>query len=97
MPVIDDVRQIIANTLKIPVEQLAPDTRLDDIGAASLDIMEIVFELEEKYGITIPIGANEGSRLKRNGDQAGAEKLEFGTVAEVAAAVKALVDAKSAS
>ena len=61
MAIVDEVRQIIAQTLKVPIEQLTPDTRLDDIGAASLDVIEIVFELEEKFGISIPFNPDEGS------------------------------------
>ena len=91
MEIVDEVRQIIAKTLKIPVDNLKPDSRLDDIGAESLDVIEIVFELEEKFGISIPFQANEAAK---GGEQG---KLPFATIDDVAKAVKQLVDAKAAS
>ena len=94
MDIIDEVRQVISTTLKIPIDQLTPQTRLDDIGAASLDVLEIVFELEEKFGISIPFKADDGARRKSKGNAA---ELEFRTIGEVANAVKALIDAKTPS
>jgi acyl carrier protein len=97
MEIIDEVRQVIAKTLKMPVEQLTADTRLEDIGAESLDVIEIVFELEEKFGISIPFQANEGARMRPQGDKVEAAQMDFKTIGDVAKAVKALVDAKAAS
>jgi acyl carrier protein len=91
MEIVDEVRQIIAKTLKIPVDDLKPDSRLDDIGAESLDVIEIVFELEEKFGISIPFQANEAGKTGET------SKLPFATIADVATAVKQLVDAKAAT
>jgi acyl carrier protein len=95
--VTDDVRQIIAKTLKLPVEKLTVDTKLDEIGAESLDIIEIVFELEEKFGISIPFQANEGARMREQGDKVEAPRTEFRTIGDVAKAVQGLVDAKGGS
>jgi acyl carrier protein len=89
MEIIDEVRQLIAKSLKIPVEKLTAETRLDEIGAESLDVIEIVFELEEKFGISIPFQANQPS-----GDQPQ-QDLPFTTIGDVAKAVKELVDAKA--
>jgi acyl carrier protein len=97
MDITDDVRQVIAKTLKIPVEKLTADTKLDEIGAESLDVIEMVFELEEKFGISIPFQANEGARMRPQGDKVEAPRMEFRTIGDVAKAVQALVDAKAAS
>ena len=67
MAIIDDVRSIIAKSLNIPVEQLTPDKRLDELGAESLDVIEIVFALEEKYDIAIPLQANDATRVSASG------------------------------
>lgn len=91
MSTLDEVRQVIAKALKVPVEQVTPDARLDDIGAESLDVLEIVFELEERFGISIPFQANEA------GKAAGGAKLPFDTIADVAKAVQQLIDAKAPS
>lgn len=95
MAVIDDVRSIIAQSLKIPVERLTPDTRLEDLGAQSLDVIEIVFGLEEKFDISIPFKANEGTRLTMTDESGGDQEFEFTTVGDVAEVVQKLVDAKA--
>ncbi|HEY7299947.1 MAG TPA: acyl carrier protein [Xanthobacteraceae bacterium] len=97
MEIVDEVRQVIAKTLKIPPDQLAPDTRLEDIGAESLDVIEIVFELEEKFGITIPYQTFDGTRTQPQGSELELGKLELNTIGQVANAVKVLVEAKAAS
>jgi acyl carrier protein len=95
MEIVDQVRQIIAKTLKVPLEQLTPDTRLDDIGAESLDVIEIIFELEENFGISIPFNPDEAARPgAREPDEAN--DVAFQTIGQVATAVKGLVDAKRA-
>jgi acyl carrier protein len=102
LAIIDDVRSIIAQSLKIPVEKLAPETRLEELGAESLDVIEIVFALEEKYDIAIPLRADEATRLTKSGDgsQAKAEPgsgqdVPFSTVGDVAEIVEKLVAAKA--
>lgn len=93
MAVIDDVRSIIAKSLNIPVERLTPESRLDELGAESLDVIEIVFGLEEKFDITIPLKADDASRLATSGNS-GAPEMPFSTVGDVADIVQKLVAAK---
>lgn len=77
---------IIASKISPPPAQpLRPEDKLNDIGIASLDVVEIIFELEERFDIEIPFNAN----------QASADA--FGTVGEVIAAVEGLVASKTAS
>ena len=71
LAIIDDVRSIIAKSLNIPVDQLTPDKRLDELGAESLDVIEIVFALEEKYDIAIPLQANDATRVSASGKTDG--------------------------
>jgi acyl carrier protein len=101
LAIIDDVRSIIAKSLNIPVETLTPEKRLDELGAESLDVIEIVFALEEKYDIAIPLQANDATRVSASGkpeeksaDAAGNE-LPFTTVGDVAEMVEKLVAAKA--
>jgi len=93
--IIDDVRAIVAKSLNIPVEQLTPQTRLDELGAESLDVIEIVFGLEEKFDITIPLKAEDASRLA-TADKSGGQDMPFSTVGDVAEMVEKLVAAKTA-
>lgn len=51
----DKVLNIICDRLGVTRDRLKPDTRfVDDLGADSLDIVEIVMELEEEFEVTIP-------------------------------------------
>lgn len=52
-PVSDKVMEIFADNLGIDRDQLDSSTFIKDIGADSLDIVELVMELEEEFGITI--------------------------------------------
>ena len=104
LAIIDDVRSIIAKSLNIPVETLTPEKRLDELGAESLDVIEIVFALEEKYDIAIPLQANDATRVSASGkpeeksaDAAGGNELPFATVGDVAEMVEKLVAAKEAA
>lgn len=48
------VKQIIAEVLKVDVREISKDTTLVlDLGADSLDIMRILMNIEEKFGIVI--------------------------------------------
>jgi acyl carrier protein len=92
--IIDDVRSIIAKSLNISADQLTPETHLDELGAESLDVIEIVFALEEKFDITIPLKADEATRLTTS-DKNGGQDVPFSTVGDVAEIVEKLVAAKT--
>ena len=89
--IIDDVRAIVAKSLKIPIERLTPATRLEELGAESLDVIEIVFGLEQKFDISIPFMADEGARAKT----ANVAQVEFATIGDLANVVKKLIEAKA--
>jgi acyl carrier protein len=93
-PIIDDVRSIIAKSLNISADQLTPETHLDELGAESLDVIEIVFALEEKFDIIIPMKADEATRLTTS-EQSGGQDIPFSTVGDVAEIVGKLVAAKT--
>jgi len=51
----DDVKQIIIEQLGVKAEEVTPDASfIDDLGADSLDTVELVMALEEKFEIEIP-------------------------------------------
>lgn len=83
MTIGDDVRLVISKVMKIPLEGLTDDTKLEELGAESLDVIEMAFELEEKFDIAISLSPKLEGRL-------------FTTVDDVAQEVKKLVDAKAA-
>ena len=92
----DEVMQIISKQLKIPLERLTPDTALRDLGVESLDLIEIIFALEEKFDISIPYNANEVAAAGKGEFSAvGLGKLE--TITQISAAVKGLMVAKTSA
>lgn len=51
---IDKVKQLIASQLNKPVEKIDEKSRLvEDLGADSLDVMEMLMKLEDEFGISI--------------------------------------------
>jgi acyl carrier protein len=51
----DRVIEIVCENLGVSKEQVSRSTNfIEDIGADSLDIVELVMELEEEFEITIP-------------------------------------------
>ena len=54
MSVFDKVKEIIVKELKVDAEKVTEDARLkDDLGADSLDAVEIVMDIEDAFGIEI--------------------------------------------
>ncbi len=80
--VASDVIAIIAKKAPEPHEPIALTDSLEDIGIESIDALEMVFDLEEKFGIQIPYNANSTGQ-------------EFATVGDVVKAIEGLVGQKS--
>ncbi len=63
MDINDKVEGLIAEQLGVERERVAPDSNLiDDLGADSLDVVELAMEVEDEFRIDIPDG--EESDLK---------------------------------
>ena len=63
----DRVKEIIAKELEVGVQQLAPEAKfIEDLGADSLDIVELVMALEEEFGLDIP--DEDAEKMKPVGD-----------------------------
>ena len=55
MAVADKVKSIIVEQLGVDEEEVTPDASfVDDLGADSLDTVELVMAFEEEFGIEIP-------------------------------------------
>lgn len=51
----EKLKQIIAEVLNVDAEEITMDTTfIDDLGADSLDIFQIIMGLEEEFDIEIP-------------------------------------------
>ena len=63
----DRVRDIICEHLSAKREQLTPEAKfIEDLGADSLDTVELVMALEEEFGIKVP--DEEAEKLASVGD-----------------------------
>lgn len=51
----EKIRQIIAGVLSVDPMEITPDTTIvDDLCADSLDVFQMVLELEEQFAIELP-------------------------------------------
>ena len=56
----EKLQEVIAKTLQLDPEQVTPDKSFeDDLGADSLDRVEIIMQMEDILGIEIPDDAAE--------------------------------------
>jgi acyl carrier protein len=63
----DKVRQIIADQLGVKKEEVTDNAKfVDDLGADSLDTVELVMALEEEFGVEIP--DEDAEKLSTVGD-----------------------------
>jgi acyl carrier protein len=63
----DRVKEIIAKELEVGVQQLTPEAKfIEDLGADSLDIVELVMALEEEFSLDIP--DEDAEKMKTVGD-----------------------------
>jgi acyl carrier protein len=78
-----DVIAIIAKKKRTDKPTVELSDRLEDLGLESLDAVEMIFDLEEKFDVQIPYNANTNN-----------PRTEYDTVGDVVAAVKKLVAQK---
>ena len=81
MSQIDDILDIVAEKAMVDRAKLVPEAKLSDLNISSLDMVEIVFALEDKLGIEMPFNANTNAQ-------------EFQTLGDVIAVVQKQLAAK---
>jgi len=55
MRLFEEIQEIICEQLKVRPDEVVPETSfIDDLGADSLDSIELVMSLEDKFNIEIP-------------------------------------------
>jgi len=79
-----DIYDIIAEKSAVDRSKLQSDAKLEDLEIESLDVVEIIFAVEEKFDIHVPYNAND-------------QELEFETIGDVVSAVQKLIDEEGAS
>lgn len=48
------LRDALSQRMNIEPERVKPETLLTELGVDSLMLLELIFELEEKLGVTVP-------------------------------------------
>jgi len=81
--VASDVIEIITKKKRVDKPTVERTDRLEDLGLESLDAVEMIFDIEEKFDISIPYNANTNN-----------PRTEFETVDDVVKAIEKLVAEK---
>ncbi|NBX74274.1 MAG: acyl carrier protein [Alphaproteobacteria bacterium] len=83
-PNVEKILDIVAAKAMVPRENLKLDAKLTELNISSLDVVEIVFALEDHFKIELPFNAN-------------AQNAEFETLGQVVALVENQIAAKNAA
>jgi len=64
------VREHLSEELEVPIERISETTRFrEDLDADSLDLYELVMELEDNYGVKV--SEEQAARIETVGDAVG--------------------------
>ena len=74
----NDIFELIAEKALVEREKVVSGASLQELEIESLDVVEIIFAIEEKFDIHVPFNAND-------------QDLEFDTVGDVVKAVENLI------
>jgi acyl carrier protein len=72
----EKVKESVVEALGVDDDEVTPDAVLfDDLGAESLDLLDIVFRLEKEFSIKIPRGGIQADALSAEGENLKEEDL----------------------
>ena len=55
MALLEDIKEVVVEQLSVSADEVKEDAKfVEDLGADSLDVVELVMALEEKFDIEIP-------------------------------------------
>jgi len=77
-----DIFEIIAEKAAVARDKITGSASLQELEIESLDVVEIIFAIEEKFDIHVPFNAND-------------QELEFTTIDDVVKAVENLISKSS--
>ena len=85
MSVKNKVIEIIAEQAVLDVEDVKPDSTLEDLGIDSLGLVESIFAIEEAFDIQVPFNANSPEE----------SEFDISSVKSIVTAVEGLVAQQS--
>lgn len=56
--IFEEIKKVICEQLEVEPEEVTMDTTFEELGADSLDLFQVVIEIEEKYGIELEEAEN---------------------------------------
>lgn len=72
----EKVKESVVEALGVDEEEVTPTAVLfDDLGAESLDLLDIVFRLEKEFGVKIPRGGIQADTMSAEGENLKEEDL----------------------
>jgi acyl carrier protein len=88
----ETVAKVINETSDIPLDDIKPEVHaIDDLGIDSLDFLDIVFALDKKFGIKIPL-----EKWTQEVNQGKANVEDYFVLRNLCARIDELVAAKAA-
>jgi len=67
MALFDEVKEVVVEQLNVNPDEVKMESKfVEDLGADSLDVVELVMALEEKFGIEIP--DDQAEKIQTVGD-----------------------------
>lgn len=55
MEMLEAIKDILSKQLRVDINNITEDTRIvDDLGADSLDVVEMLMTIEQDYGVIVP-------------------------------------------
>ena len=65
--VFEKIKGVVANQLGVEESKIALETKfIEDLGADSLDLYQVIMNLEEQFGVEIP--SEDAEKIKTVGD-----------------------------
>ena len=68
----DKILSIIAREAAMEPTEVRPDMTLDELGLDSLGLVEMIFAIEETFGVSVPFNANEPTQSEFDISSVGA-------------------------
>ena len=83
----DKILSIIAREAAMEPAEVRPEMTLEELGLDSLGLVEMIFAIEETFGVSVPFNANEPSQ----------SEFDISSVGAIVRAVERLVSGPQAA